>query len=70
MPVRTGFNMHPMLALFLKLTAIVTIGIVLLVVAAFLLKIALLAAIVAAIAVGGYFLYTMVRRRHKYPVIR
>ncbi len=32
--------MHPMLALFLKLTALVTLGIVLLVVAAFLLKIA------------------------------
>lgn len=70
MPVRTRFTMHPMLALFLKLTALVTLGIVLLVVAAFLLKIAILAAIVAAIAVGGYFLYNMVRRRHKYPVIR
>jgi energy-converting hydrogenase Eha subunit C len=70
MTVRTRFTMHPMLALFLKLTAIVTIGIVLLVVAAFLLKIAFFAAILAAIGVGGYFLYNMIRRRHKYPVIR
>lgn len=62
--------MHPMLALFLKLTAVVTVGIVLLLIAAFLVKIAILAAIVAAIAVGGYFLYNLIRRRPKYPVIR
>jgi hypothetical protein len=71
MRIQTRFTMHPMLGLFLRLTAIVTVGIVLLVVAAFILKIAILAAVVAAIAVGGYFLYNLLaRRRPKYPVIR
>ena len=62
--------MHPMLGLFLRLTAIVTIGIVLLVVAAFILKIAIVAAVIAAIAIGGFFLYNLIRRRTNYPVIR
>ncbi len=62
--------MNPTLALFLKLTAIVTIAIVALVVAAFLLKIAIFAAIVAAVIVGCFFLYNLVRRTKKYPVIR
>ncbi|MBV8531798.1 MAG: hypothetical protein JO104_10805 [Candidatus Eremiobacteraeota bacterium] len=63
-------GMHPMLALFLKLTGVVAIAIVVLVVAAFLLKIAIVAAIVAAIAVGGFFLYNLIRRRSNFPVIR
>ena len=62
--------MHPMLGLFLRLTAIVTVGIVLLVVAAFILKIAIVAAVIAAIGIGGYFIYNLIRRRPKYPVIR
>ena len=59
-----------MLTLFLRLTAIVAIALVVLVVAAFLLKIAILAAIVAAIAIGGLFLYNLFRRRSNLPVIR
>ncbi|MGA9417936.1 MAG: hypothetical protein WBV40_02220 [Candidatus Cybelea sp.] len=59
-----------MLTLFLKLTAVVAIAIVVLVVAAFLLKIALVAAIIAAIAIGGLFLYNLIRRRTKFPAIR
>jgi hypothetical protein len=66
----TGPPVHPMLALFLKLTVIVTVAIVVLIVAAFLLKIALFAAVVAAIAVGGFFLYSLIRRRSNFPVIR
>jgi uncharacterized membrane protein len=61
--------MNPTLALFLRLTAIVTIGIVLLVVALFLLKILVVAAIIAAAAVGCFFLYKLFRRS-RYPVIR
>ncbi len=61
--------MHPMLALFLKLTALVAIGIVALFVAAFLLKIVVVAAIVAAVLLGGFFLYGLIRRS-KSPVIR
>jgi len=59
-----------MLTLFLRLTAIVAIAIVVIVVAAFLLKIAIVAAIIAALAVGGLFLYNLVRRRSNLPVIR
>ncbi|HVN69144.1 MAG TPA: hypothetical protein VMU38_05810 [Candidatus Binatia bacterium] len=59
-----------MLTLFLRLTAVVAIALVVLVVAAFLLKIAVLAAIVAAIAIGGLFLYNLFRRRSNLPVIR
>lgn len=62
--------MHPLLATFLKLTALVTIGIVALVVLAFLMKIVLVAAVVAAVAAGGIFIYSLLRRRHGLPVIR
>ncbi|HEY6449422.1 MAG TPA: hypothetical protein VIX60_01920 [Candidatus Cybelea sp.] len=61
---------NPTLALFLRLTAIVAVAIVVLVVAAFLLKLVLIAAIIAAVAVGGLFLYNLVRRRSNLPVIR
>ena len=63
-------KMNPMLGLFLRLTLIVGAAIVILVVAAFLLKIAVIAAVIAAVAVGIFFLYNLVRRRSKYPVIR
>jgi uncharacterized membrane protein required for colicin V production len=61
--------MHPLLTLFLRLTAVITIAIVVLVVAGFLLKVALVAAFIAALAVGGFFLYNWIRRS-KLPVIR
>ncbi|HZV76888.1 MAG TPA: hypothetical protein VFF63_03895 [Candidatus Babeliales bacterium] len=59
-----------MLALFLRLTLVVAVAIVAIVVVLFLLKIALIAALIAAIAVGGLFLYRLVRRRSNLPVIR
>lgn len=62
--------MHPLLATFLKLTALVTIGIVALVVLAFLLKIVVVAAVVAAVIAGGIFVYSLLRRRNGLPVIR
>jgi hypothetical protein len=62
--------MHPFLATFLKLTAVVTIGILALVIAAFLLKIVFVAAIVAALVAAGFFVYTIFRRRAGLPVIR
>lgn len=58
------------LALFLRLTAIVALAIVVLVVAGYLLKIVLVAAVIAAVAVGGLFLYNLLRRRSNSPVIR
>jgi hypothetical protein len=61
---------NPLLALFLKLTAAVALVIVVLVVAGFLLKIVLIAAVIAAIGVGAFFLYSLIRRRSNLPVIR
>lgn len=61
---------NPLLALFLKLTAVVTLAIVVLVIAAFLLKIVLVAAFLAALGVAGFFLYSLIRRRSNLPVIR
>ncbi len=66
----TPSNLNPTLGLFIKLTAIVAIAIVVLIVAAFLLKIVLIAAVVAAIGVGGFLIYNLIRRRSKLPVIR
>ena len=62
--------MHPMLALFLRLTAVVGIAIVVLVIAGFLFKIAIVAALIAAILVGGYFVYNLFRKRSKLPTTR
>jgi hypothetical protein len=62
--------MHPYLAVFLKITAVVTIGIVALLIVAFLLKIVFVAAIIAAVVAAGFFLFTYLRRRSRMPVIR
>jgi len=59
--------MHPMLALFLRLTAVVGIAIVVLVIAGFLFKIAIVAALIAAVLVGGYFIYNLFRKRSNLP---
>ncbi|MBV8345378.1 MAG: hypothetical protein JO190_10360 [Candidatus Eremiobacteraeota bacterium] len=67
-PTRPG--MHPMAALFLKLTALVAIVIVVFVVTGYLLKILIVAAIIAAVLLGGYWLYSAIRRRSNHPVIR
>ena len=63
-------RLNPMVALFLKLTAAVTIAIVLLLMLWHLLKIILIAAVIAAIGIGGLLLYNLVRRRSNTPVIR
>jgi hypothetical protein len=62
--------LNPTVALFLKLTAVVAVAIVVLVVAGYLLKIVLVAAIIAAVAIGGILLYNLVRRRSNLPLIR
>ena len=62
--------MHPLLALFLKLTVAVTLAIVALVIVAFLLKIVFVAAIVAGLVLAGFLVYTFFRRRRSLPVIR
>ena len=62
-------RVHPMLALFLKLTAVVAIAIVALVLAAFLLKIVLIAAVIAGLVFAGYFVYSLFKRS-RLPVVR
>ncbi len=62
--------MHPMVTLFLKLTALVAIVIVVFVVTGYLLKILIVAAVIAAVLLGGYWVYSALRRRSKHPVIR
>ena len=65
---RPRFN--PLLALFLKLTAVVAVAIVALIVAGYLLKIVFIAAVIAAIVIGAFFLYNLFKRRSNYPIIR
>ncbi|HXO17839.1 MAG TPA: hypothetical protein VN909_06685 [Candidatus Dormibacteraeota bacterium] len=62
--------LNPTVSLFLKLTVAVALAIVLLFIAVYLLKIVFVAAIIAAVAVGGILLYNFIRRRSKFPVIR
>ena len=51
------------MGLFLRVTAVVAIGIVALVVLGFVLKIVFFAAIVAALVIGGLALFNVFRRR-------
>ena len=61
---------NPMLSVFLRLTALVAIGLVALVVAAFLLKVIIIAAVIAALVIAGFFVYHFFRRKNQLPVIR
>jgi hypothetical protein len=63
-------NLNPVLALFLKVTVVVTLAIIVLKLAGFLFHTVLIAAILAAIGVGGFLLYNLIRRRTNFPVIR
>ena len=63
-------NMNPMLATFIRLTLFIAIGIVLLALLGWLFHIIVIAAIIAALGVGGLFLYNIIRRRSGMPVIR
>jgi hypothetical protein len=67
-PTRT--TIHPTVALFLKLTAAIAIALVLIWIASTLIMIAFVAAIIAALAVGGILLYKMIRRRSNFPTLR
>ena len=63
-------NVHPMLGIFIKLTALIAIGIVGFVLLLVLFKIIVVAAVIAALVVGGFFVYQFFRRRSQLPVIR
>jgi hypothetical protein len=66
--------MHPQLLTFLKLTGLVAAAIVvfflLTSVTGWLIKVALVAALIAAVAMGGFFVYNYISRRRQLPVIR
>lgn len=63
-------SMHPVLALYLKIVAVVAVGIVALFLMAVIAKILVLAALVAAVALGGLFLYSVFRRRQQLPTAK
>jgi hypothetical protein len=63
-------SMHPVLALWLKVTAVIALGIVALMLMAILTKIFIVAAVVGGLVVGALFLYSVFRRRRQLPTVR
>jgi hypothetical protein len=62
--------MHPLLGSFIRLTLIIVVGLIALKIAFVLIGLLIPAVILAAVVVGGLFLYNMFRRRAAVPVIR
>jgi hypothetical protein len=66
--------MHPQLLTFLKLTGLLAAAIaaflVLTFVTGLLVKVILIAAVIAAVVMGGFFIYNALVRRKQLPVIR
>lgn len=62
--------MQPMLATFIRLTLMIALAIAIIALAGWLFHVVVIAAIIAAVVVGGVFLYNMVRGRSKTPAIR
>jgi hypothetical protein len=66
--------MHPQLLTFLKLTGLLAAAIAVFIFMTFvtglLVKVVLIAALVAALVMGGFFVYNALVRRKQLPVIR
>ncbi len=62
--------MHPLLATFIRLTIMITIGLIALWVILAVFHWVIVAAVIAGAAVGGLFLYNLIRRRSNPPAIR
>ena len=62
--------MQPLLATFIRLTIMVTIGLVAFALAAWIFHWVFMAAIIAGVILGGLFLYNLFRRRNNAPAIR
>jgi hypothetical protein len=62
--------MQPMLATFIRLTLAIAAAIAIIALAGWLFHVVVIAAIIAAVVVGGLFLYNMIRGRAKTPAIR
>ena len=56
--------------LFVRITAVVTVGVVVLILLGFVLKIVIFAAVVAAIVVAGLAVYNRIRGRAAAPLTR
>jgi hypothetical protein len=63
-------SIHPLLGLYLKVTAVIAIAIGALMLMAILTKIVIVAAIAAAVVVGVLFLISAFRRRQQLPNLR
>jgi hypothetical protein len=66
--------MHPLLLTFLKLTGLVAAALAVFMILTFvthlLFKLLLIAAVVAAAIMGGFFVYNAIARRKQIPLIR
>ncbi|HTZ55072.1 MAG TPA: hypothetical protein VMB20_08395 [Candidatus Acidoferrum sp.] len=62
--------MQPMLGTFIRLTLMIAIAIAVIALAGWLFHLVVIAAVIAAVVVGGLFLYNMIRGRAKTPAIR
>jgi hypothetical protein len=66
--------MHPLLTIFLKLTGALAVAIALFMLLTFLFgaifKIVVIAAVLAALVLGGLYLYNVIARRTQLPTIR
>jgi hypothetical protein len=62
--------MQPMLATFIRLTLMIALAIAIIALAGWLFHVVVIAAVIAAVVVGGVFLYNMIRGRAKTPAIK
>ena len=63
-------TIHPVLALWLKVTAVIALAIVAVTLMGFLAKIFIIAAVLGSVVIGALFLYSVVRRRGQLPTVR
>lgn len=63
-------NLNPILTLFLKVTVAVALLIVVVKILITVVPIVLMAAVIAALGLGGFFLYNFIRKRTNFPAGR
>jgi hypothetical protein len=63
-------TIHPVLALWLKVSVVIAIALVAITLMAVLAKIFVVAALLGAVVIGALFLYSVVRRRRQVPTVR
>ncbi|MGC2129117.1 MAG: hypothetical protein WA629_03370 [Candidatus Aquilonibacter sp.] len=59
-----------MLSTFIRLTVVIAVALIAIVLLGWALHLIVIAAVIAAVVVGALFLYNMIRRRSRAPVIR